>query len=275
MRRTPPTHPWIKAFRYSNLSPAAAAAEGGFLYDFAPPPFSPAETGAQPFTFLGSLEGISRHLFFFSGFLLRLTFLGVFLCVCVRVRPPFLPPPSIPPAGGVGELELRGGRERGRAEAARGVGGRVWKTRAMDGSALYNGFRKKRRSRSQRDRERRFKGGLQGAAGGAAGVAASGEPRRTRAPSVLSSSGSELENNGNPPLPPSARPKPPRRKRRESSSPEEDIIDGFAMASFVTLEALEVRTRRPPPLATPPVLWMPGEGEGGYVGLRSHCLLVG
>lgn len=137
----------------------------------------------------------------------------------------------------------------------------------MDGSALYNGFRKKRRSRSQRDRERRLQGGLQGAAGGgngAAGVAAGGAPRRTRPPSVLSSSGSELENNGKPPLPPSARPRPPRRKRRESSSPEEDIIDGFAMASFVTLEALEVSsTRRPPPLDAPPALETPGEGEGG------------
>nr|XP_056720972.1 autism susceptibility gene 2 protein-like [Euleptes europaea] len=109
----------------------------------------------------------------------------------------------------------------------------------MDGSALYNGFRKKRRSRAQRDRERRFQGGLQGAAGGAAGGASGGEPRRTPAPPLLSSSGSELENNGHPPLPPSARPKPPRRKRRESSSPEEDIIDGFAMASFVSLDALE------------------------------------
>lgn len=36
-------------------------------------------------------------------------------------------------------------------------------------------------------------------------------------------------------------PRPPRRKRRESSSQEEDIIDGFAIASFVSLECLEVR----------------------------------
>ncbi|KAG5280884.1 hypothetical protein AALO_G00065070 [Alosa alosa] len=34
-------------------------------------------------------------------------------------------------------------------------------------------------------------------------------------------------------------PRPPRRKRRESSSQEEDIIDGFAIASFVSLECLE------------------------------------
>ncbi|OWK11518.1 hypothetical protein Celaphus_00007166 [Cervus elaphus hippelaphus] len=40
------------------------------------------------------------------------------------------------------------------------------------------------------------------------------------------------------------RSRPPRRKRRESTSAEEDIIDGFAMTSFVTFEALEPR---PPP----------------------------
>eukprot|EP00064_Thunnus_orientalis_P010918 superscaffoldBa00001523_g10947 len=34
-------------------------------------------------------------------------------------------------------------------------------------------------------------------------------------------------------------PRPPRRKRRESSSQEEDIIDGFAIASFISLDRLE------------------------------------
>lgn len=38
--------------------------------------------------------------------------------------------------------------------------------------------------------------------------------------------------------------RPPRRKRRESSSQEEDIIDGFAIASFISLDRLEVRRRR-------------------------------
>ncbi|AWP06547.1 putative autism susceptibility 2 protein-like [Scophthalmus maximus] len=33
--------------------------------------------------------------------------------------------------------------------------------------------------------------------------------------------------------------RPPRRKRRESSSQEEDIIDGFAIASFISLDRLE------------------------------------
>lgn len=36
-------------------------------------------------------------------------------------------------------------------------------------------------------------------------------------------------------------PRPPRRKRRESSSQEEDIIDGFAITSFTSLDRLEVR----------------------------------
>ena len=35
--------------------------------------------------------------------------------------------------------------------------------------------------------------------------------------------------------------RPPRRKRRESSSQEEDIIDGFAITSFISLDCLEVR----------------------------------
>lgn len=38
--------------------------------------------------------------------------------------------------------------------------------------------------------------------------------------------------------------RPPRRKRRESSSQEEDIIDGFAIASFISLDRLEVRRKR-------------------------------
>ncbi|KAM5180665.1 autism susceptibility gene 2 protein homolog [Mantella aurantiaca] len=92
----------------------------------------------------------------------------------------------------------------------------------MDGPRC-NGFRKKRRSKSQRDREIRSKGGL--------GVARTG--------SLISSSGSEREDNGNPTASSLSRPKPPRRKRKESSSAEEDIIDGFAMTSFVTFEALE------------------------------------
>ncbi|XP_053561396.1 autism susceptibility gene 2 protein-like [Bombina bombina] len=91
----------------------------------------------------------------------------------------------------------------------------------MDGPRC-NRFRKKRRSKSQRDREIRSKSGL----------------CVTRTVFLLSSSGSEKEDNGNP-VPTLPRPKPPRRKRKESSSAEEDIIDGFAVTSFVTFEALE------------------------------------
>lgn len=36
----------------------------------------------------------------------------------------------------------------------------------------------------------------------------------------------------------------PHRKRRGSTSPEEDIIDGFAISSYSSLEALEVRRSR-------------------------------
>ncbi|KAM7331890.1 hypothetical protein ACRRTK_008598 [Alexandromys fortis] len=103
----------------------------------------------------------------------------------------------------------------------------------MDGPTRGHGLRKKRRSRSQRDRERRSRAGLgTGAAGG-------GGTGRTRAPSLASSSGSDKEDNGKPPSSAPSRPRPPRRKRRESTSAEEDIIDGFAMTSFVTFEALE------------------------------------
>ncbi|XP_054946720.1 autism susceptibility gene 2 protein-like isoform X4 [Physeter macrocephalus] len=103
----------------------------------------------------------------------------------------------------------------------------------MDGPTRGHGLRKKRRSRSQRDRERRSRGGL------GAGAAGGGGAGRTRAPSFASSSGSDKEDNGKPPSSAPSRPRPPRRKRRESTSAEEDIIDGFAMTSFVTFEALE------------------------------------
>ncbi|XP_049495153.1 autism susceptibility gene 2 protein isoform X1 [Panthera uncia] len=103
----------------------------------------------------------------------------------------------------------------------------------MDGPTRGHGLRKKRRSRSQRDRERRSRGGL------GAGAAGGGGAGRTRAPSLASSSGSDKEDNGKPPSSAPSRPRPPRRKRRESTSAEEDIIDGFAMTSFVTFEALE------------------------------------
>ncbi|KAJ8266521.1 hypothetical protein GJAV_G00131400 [Gymnothorax javanicus] len=51
---------------------------------------------------------------------------------------------------------------------------------------------------------------------------------------------SEREESRNPS---SSRPRPPRRKRKESTSAEEDIIDGFSIAGFMTLEALQKTMR--------------------------------
>ncbi|KAJ8342763.1 hypothetical protein SKAU_G00326910, partial [Synaphobranchus kaupii] len=90
----------------------------------------------------------------------------------------------------------------------------------MDGSRS-GGLRKKRRSRSERDRERRSKG-LRN--------------NHVRASVLRLSSDSEREESRNPS---SSRPRPPRRKRKESTSAEEDIIDGFSISGFMTLEALQ------------------------------------
>ncbi|XP_068099533.1 fibrosin-1-like protein isoform X5 [Hyperolius riggenbachi] len=95
-----------------------------------------------------------------------------------------------------------------------------------------------RRSRSQRDRVRRRDPSVR-------------DPRN-QSPS----SGSEAERglgkensnqNGKNPAASARNARPPRRKRRESSSQEEDIIDGFAIASFNTLEALEKDLSLKPP----------------------------
>ncbi|KAG5284640.1 hypothetical protein AALO_G00028890 [Alosa alosa] len=94
--------------------------------------------------------------------------------------------------------------------------------------ARSSGIRKKRKSRSERDRERRSGGG-------------GGMPRSSahaRGAVLRFSSDSDGENSTNPP-PSSSRPRPPRRKRKESTSAEEDIIDGFSISGFMTLEALE------------------------------------
>ncbi|XP_069788629.1 autism susceptibility gene 2 protein isoform X8 [Narcine bancroftii] len=89
-----------------------------------------------------------------------------------------------------------------------------------------SGLKQSRRSRSHRDRARRREA-----------ASHSGRPHSP-------SSGSERDEKPSPgQAPASAAPsrccRPPRRKRRASSSQEEDIIDGFAIASFATLEALE------------------------------------
>ncbi|XP_070255293.1 fibrosin-1-like protein isoform X2 [Myotis yumanensis] len=88
--------------------------------------------------------------------------------------------------------------------------------------------RPSRRSRAQRDRGRR----REAARDARDQSASSGEEPEP---------GPGKENAGLPRAPPprAAAARPPRRRRRESSSQEEEVIDGFAIASFSSLEALE------------------------------------
>ncbi|KAI2659776.1 hypothetical protein H4Q32_022304 [Labeo rohita] len=95
-------------------------------------------------------------------------------------------------------------------------------TGEMDGPRC-SGIRKKRKSRSVRDRER-VSNGIRN--------------NHVRGAVLRFSSDSERENSTNPTS--SSRPRPPRRKRKESTSAEEDIIDGFSISGFMTLEALEL-----------------------------------
>lgn len=97
----------------------------------------------------------------------------------------------------------------------------------MDGPRS-SGLRKKRKSRSERNRDR---------TNGIRSSHAKGAVFRF-------SSDSELEGDREAS---SSRPRPRRRKRKESTSAEEDIIDGFSITGFVSLDALEVSAvkRRP------------------------------
>lgn len=94
-----------------------------------------------------------------------------------------------------------------------------------------SGLRKKRKSKSERDRERRSNGIRNNHVKGSV---------------FRLSSDSELEAERKPS---SSRPRPPRRKQRESSSAEEDIIDGFSITGFTTLDALEVSDGQVPSAA--------------------------
>lgn len=89
-------------------------------------------------------------------------------------------------------------------------------------------LRKKRKSRSERDRER-----------GSNGI----RNNHVKGSAFRLSSDSEQEGERKPS---SSRPRPPRRKRREFSSAEEDVIDGFSITGFATLEALEVSDQQVP-----------------------------
>lgn len=102
----------------------------------------------------------------------------------------------------------------------------------MEGPSRTTGFRQSRRSRSQRDRDRRRR--RVDLAGERATSLSSGSDREACGTnSVLGPGGRECR-------PGFGRHRPPRRRKRESVSCEEDVIDGFAIASFISLEALEV-----------------------------------
>ncbi|XP_061732034.1 autism susceptibility gene 2 protein homolog isoform X2 [Nerophis ophidion] len=104
----------------------------------------------------------------------------------------------------------------------------------MEGPSRSSGFRQSRRSRSQRDRERRRRR-VNLAAEERATSLSSGSDREARGTNGVRGAGGGDE--GRPGF---GRHRPPRRRKRESVSCEEDVIDGFAIASFVSLEALEM-----------------------------------
>ncbi|XP_074156200.1 fibrosin-1-like protein isoform X12 [Sminthopsis crassicaudata] len=102
----------------------------------------------------------------------------------------------------------------------------------MDGKV-----RQSRRSRSQRDRVRR----REAAAREARNQSPSSGSEREPSPGKENTSQNCAHPRGAAAAAAAAprNARPPRRRRRESSSQEEELIDGFAIASFSTLEALE------------------------------------
>ncbi|XP_016313918.1 autism susceptibility gene 2 protein isoform X1 [Sinocyclocheilus anshuiensis] len=109
----------------------------------------------------------------------------------------------------------------------------------MDGPSRSGGLRQSRRSRSQRDRERRRR---RADLPEHSSPSSASDQDLCRGDSLLRASGGECR-----PGFPGARHRPPRRRKRESVSCEEDIIDGFAIASFINLEALEMDCSLKPP----------------------------
>ncbi|XP_076853976.1 fibrosin-like 1 isoform X2 [Brachyhypopomus gauderio] len=90
-----------------------------------------------------------------------------------------------------------------------------------------------RRSRSQRERVRRREAGAGDARDHSPSSAS--EPERSPGKDRASHHGPKAPHSSS-----SCRAsRPPRRKRRESGSQEEDVIDGFAIASFASLDRLE------------------------------------
>uniref|UniRef100_A0A672Y7L8 Fibrosin n=1 Tax=Sphaeramia orbicularis TaxID=375764 RepID=A0A672Y7L8_9TELE len=102
----------------------------------------------------------------------------------------------------------------------------------MEGPSRSTGFRQSRRSRSQRDRERRRRR-VDLAEERATSLSSGSDREACGTNSVRGPGGRECR-------PGFGRHRPPRRRKRESVSCEEDIIDGFAIASFISLEALEM-----------------------------------
>ncbi|CAN9508800.1 unnamed protein product [Ophioblennius macclurei] len=102
----------------------------------------------------------------------------------------------------------------------------------MEGPSRSSGFRQSRRSRSQRDRERRRRR-VDLAEERATSLSSGSDREACGTNSVLGPGGRECR-------PGFGRHRPPRRRKRESVSCEEDLIDGFAIASFISLEALEM-----------------------------------
>ncbi|XP_014839437.1 PREDICTED: autism susceptibility gene 2 protein-like isoform X1 [Poecilia mexicana] len=103
----------------------------------------------------------------------------------------------------------------------------------MEGPSRSAGMRKSRRSRSQRDRELRRRRRVNLAEERATSLSSGSDREGRGTNNVLGPGGRERR-------PVFGRHRPPRRRKRESVSCEEDIIDGFAIASFISLEALEM-----------------------------------
>ncbi|XP_020309171.1 autism susceptibility gene 2 protein isoform X1 [Oncorhynchus kisutch] len=101
----------------------------------------------------------------------------------------------------------------------------------MEGPIRSSVFRHSRRSRSQRDRERRRRR-VDLAVQRATSPSSGSERELCGSGSVLGPGGKESRT--------SPRHRPPRRRKRVSVSCEEDIIDGFSIASFISIEALEM-----------------------------------